>query len=110
MCPNIPEMLVANFGVPLAGAVMVPINTRLSADEVRYICNHSGAKLLVADTEYLPVLAPVLDSLTSIQEVVAVSDPLGPASPEAAEHAHISYDELMARGSGTRCRGRSTMS
>ena len=35
MCPNIPEMLVANFGVPLAGAVLVPINTRLSAEEVR---------------------------------------------------------------------------
>ena len=38
LCPNIPEMLVANFGVPLAGAVLVPINTRLSAEEVRYIC------------------------------------------------------------------------
>jgi fatty-acyl-CoA synthase len=99
MCPNIPEMLVANFGVPLAGAVMVPINTRLSADEVRYICTHSGAKLLVIDTEYLPALAPVLDSL-HVQEVVAVSDPLGSASPEAAGHPHISYDELMARGSG----------
>src|SRR5674476_1465273 len=99
MCPNIPEMLVANFGVPLAGAVMVPINTRLSADEVRYICDHSGAKLLVVDTEYLPVLAPVLDGLKTIQEVVAVTDPLGPASPEAAELANISYDELMARGS-----------
>ena len=99
MCPNIPELLVANFGVPLAGAVMVPINTRLSADEVRYICDHSGAKLLVVDTEYLPALAPVLDSLASVQEVVAVSDPLGPASPGAAEHAHVSYDELMARGS-----------
>ncbi len=46
LCPNIPEMLVANFGVPLAGAVMVPINTRLSAEEVRFICDHSGAKLL----------------------------------------------------------------
>jgi fatty-acyl-CoA synthase len=99
MCPNIPEMLVANFGVPLAGAVMVPINTRLSADEVRYICDHSGAKLLVVDTEYLQALAPVLDGLKTIQEVVAVSDPLGPASPEAAEFAHISYDGLMARGS-----------
>ena len=99
MCPNIPEMLVANFGVPLAGAVMVPINTRLSAEEVRYICDHSGARLLVADTEYLPALASVLGSLTTVREVVAVTDPLGPASPEAAEHAHISYDELMARGS-----------
>ena len=110
MCPNIPEMLVANFGVPLAGAVMVPINVRLSAEEVRYICDHSGAKLLVADTEYLPALAPVLGSLQTVQEVVALSDPLGPASPAAAEHAHISYDELMARGRGTRCRGRSTTS
>ena len=100
LCPNIPEMLVANFGVPLAGAVMVPINTRLSAEEVRYICDHSGAKLLVADTEYLPALAPVLGSLQTVQEVVALNDPLGPASPAAAEHAHISYDELMARGSG----------
>ena len=31
---------------------------------------------------------------------MALNDPLGPASPAAAEHAHISYDELMARGSG----------
>ena len=99
MCPNIPEMLVANFGVPLAGAVMVPINTRLSAGGGPYICDHSGAKLLVADTEYLPKLAAVLGRLESVQSVVAVTDPLGPASPEAADHADISYDELMKRGS-----------
>jgi fatty-acyl-CoA synthase len=78
MCPNIPEMLVANFGVPLAGAVLVPINTRLSADEVRYICDHSGAKILIADTEYLSALAPELDSLRTVVEVVGITDPLGP--------------------------------
>ena len=100
MCPNIPEMLVANFGVPLAGAVLVPVNTRLSADEVRYICDHSGAKLLVVDTEYLPALAPVLETLQSVVEIVAVTDPLGPAPEGAAEHASITYDELMMRGSG----------
>ncbi|MET0456990.1 MAG: long-chain-fatty-acid--CoA ligase [Mycobacterium sp.] len=100
MCPNIPEMLVANFGVPLAGAVMVPINTRLSAEEVRYICDHSGAKVLIVDTEYLPALAPAMGLWQTVTEVVAVHDPLGPASPAAAEHAHISYAELMARGSG----------
>ena len=73
MCPNIPEMLVANFGVPLAGAVLVPINTRLSAEEVRYICDHSGARMLVADTEYLNALAPVLETLRTVVEVVAVA-------------------------------------
>ena len=99
MCPNIPEMLVANFGVPLAGAVLVPINTRLSAEEVRYICDHSGAKMLVADTEYLTALAPGLDSLQTVVEIVAVTDPLGPTPPEAATNATVSYDQLMERGS-----------
>ena len=100
MCPNIPEMLVAHFGVPLAGAVLVPVNTRLSAEEVKFICDHSGARMLVIDTEYLPALVPVLDSLQSVEEVVAVSDPLGPAAPAAAAHAHVSYDDFMKRGSG----------
>jgi len=99
MCPNIPEMLVANFGVPLAGAVLVPINTRLSAEEVRYICEHSGAKMLVADTEYLTALAPGLDSLRTVVEIVAVTDPLGPTPPDAATNATLSYDQLMERGS-----------
>jgi fatty-acyl-CoA synthase len=100
MCPNIPEMLVANFGVPLAGAVLVPINTRLSADEVAYICDHSGATMLVADSEYLPLLAPVLGRLASVREVVAVNDPEGPAQPGAAALAHTGYDDLMERGTG----------
>jgi fatty-acyl-CoA synthase len=99
MCPNIPEMLVAHFGVPLAGAVLVPVNTRLSAEEVRHICDHSGATLLVVDTEYLPALAPVLDGLRSVTLVVAVDDPLGPAAPDAAALAHVSYDEFLKRGS-----------
>jgi len=99
MCPNIPEMLVANFGVPLAGAVLVPINTRLSAEEVRYICDHSGAKMLVADTEYLTALAPGLDSLQTVVEIVAVTDPLGPTPPDTATNATVSYDQLMERGS-----------
>jgi fatty-acyl-CoA synthase len=99
MVPNIPEMLIANFGVPLAGAVLVAINTRLSPEEVRYICDHSGAALLVVDTEYLPALVPMLASLKSVREVVAVSDNLGPAAHSGAEHAYLSYDEFMKRGS-----------
>ena len=43
LCPNIPELLVANFAVPLAGAILVPLNTRLSPDEIDYICTHAGA-------------------------------------------------------------------
>jgi fatty-acyl-CoA synthase len=99
LCPNIPEMLVANFAVPLAGAVLVAINTRLSAEEVGYICDHSGATILVADTEFLPALTGVLGRLRTVREVVAVSDPAGPAAADAGEPAGLTYDELLARGS-----------
>src|SRR3954454_24967414 len=59
LCPNIPEMLVAHFGVPLAGAVLVAINTRLSPEEIWCICDHSGARLLIARSDFLATLAPL---------------------------------------------------
>ena len=97
LCPNTPEMLVATFAVPLAGAILVPVNTRLSAEEVRYICDHSGATLLVADTEFLPPLAAHLGKLRTVREVVTVYDPAGPAEPETG--TTISYEDFAARGS-----------
>jgi len=100
MVPNIPEMLVANFGVPLAGAVLVAINTRLSPEEVQYVCDHSGATILVADTEYLPALAPVLDSMRTVREVIAVNDLLGPVAHQPADPALTAYDDFMKRGAG----------
>src|SRR5499426_2912498 len=43
VAPNTPAMLEAHFGVPAAGFVLVPINVRLSSDEIGYILQHSGA-------------------------------------------------------------------
>ena len=100
MVPNIPEMLVANFGVPLAGAVLVAVNTRLSPEEVRYVCDHSGAKVLVVDTEYLPALAPIIAGLRTVGEIVAVSDLLGPVAHHAVDPAYVAYDEFLKRGTG----------
>ena len=59
LCPNTPELLVAHFAVPLAGAVLVALNTRLAPDEVRAILDHSGASLLVVDTELQDTIAPI---------------------------------------------------
>jgi len=47
LMPNVPELLIAHFAVPLAGGVLVAINTRLVAEEVSYILRHSGAKFLL---------------------------------------------------------------
>ena len=49
LAPNVPELLIAHFAVPLAGGVLVAINSRLAKPEVAYILNHSEARLFFAD-------------------------------------------------------------
>ena len=74
LLPNVPEMLVAHFAVPLAGAVLVAINTRLSAEEVRYICDHSGSQILVVDAAFVPSVAPVAGALETVRTIVTLID------------------------------------
>jgi fatty-acyl-CoA synthase len=95
LMPNLPEMLVAHFAVPLAGAVLVAINTRLSTEEVRYILDHSGAKLLVADAVLAATVTPVAAELATVTEIVTVTDPAAPGSggPQGPDYA-----EFLGRG------------
>src|ERR687890_2816629 len=55
LSPNAPALLEAHFGVPAAGGVLVAINARLSAPEVRAILEHSGARMLLVDAELAAV-------------------------------------------------------
>ncbi|MEK7387043.1 MAG: AMP-binding protein, partial [candidate division NC10 bacterium] len=59
LCPNIPAMLEAHYGVPASGGVLVAINTRLNADEVGYILEHSGSTFLFVDAELAPIVKPL---------------------------------------------------
>src|SRR3712207_4980183 len=72
VCPNIPPMLEASFGVPLAGAFLVPITPRLSADEIAYILNHSGSKVLLVDSELAPVIEKIRDQLETVETFVTI--------------------------------------
>ncbi len=56
LCPNIPALLEAHFAVPMAGGILVAINIRLNAGEVAYILDHSGAKFLFVDAEFMPLV------------------------------------------------------
>ena len=98
LCPNIPELLVAHFAVPLAGAVLVAINSRLSGDEVRYICDHSGAKLLVVDSELRSSVAPIENELETVAEIVTVFDPESEGDVSEA-YDGCTYQDLLERGS-----------
>jgi fatty-acyl-CoA synthase len=102
LMPNLPEMLVAHFAVPLAGGVLVAINTRLTAEEMSYILRHSGAKMLVADAALLPVAVAAVDSAgTATQIVVATDAEAGPTSAGLAAGSQlVSYSEFLTRQAG----------
>ncbi len=76
-------MLEAHFGVALAGGVLVAINTRLNAAEVRYILEHSGARLLLVDAE---LARQHTDLPASVEQVVTIDDPeFAPGIPHALD-------------------------
>jgi fatty-acyl-CoA synthase len=75
LAPNVPAILEAHFGVPLIGAVLVAINTRLNAEEIGYILDHSGSRVLLVDAELAGVLEPVKESLKTVERIVTIDDP-----------------------------------
>ena len=74
LCPNIPPMLEAHYSVPLAGGILVAINTRLSAPEIAYILNHSGAKALCVDTELAALIRPIREQLPKLETIINIVD------------------------------------
>src|SRR4051794_8409249 len=52
MLPNTPPMYEAHFGVPMCGAVLNALNTRLDAEAIAFMLEHGEAKLLITDTEF----------------------------------------------------------
>ena len=98
--PNLPEMLIAHFAVPLAGAVLVAVNTRLTAEEVAYILSHSGAKIVVVDAALLPTAAAAAKDMEAVAELVIAED--AELEPDGAdlsgEPRLVSYSEFLARG------------
>jgi len=82
LAPNIPEVLEAHYGVPLCGAVLNAINTRLDAATVSHILEHGNAKLLIVDREFSAVAASALEKLGRPIIVIDIDD-----SELAAERA-----------------------
>jgi fatty-acyl-CoA synthase len=95
LAPNIPALLEAHFAVPLAGALLVTINTRLNSNEIAYILNHAEAKLLVVDSELASLIAPIAPQLQSTRRVVIVRD-TAVESPAQAPFEGQDYEEFLA--------------
>ena len=92
MVPNIPPMLEGHYGPLRLGAILVAINIRLSAREISYILNHSGAKILVFDSEFADTVRQMRDGIPGVETFVQVVD----TAPKADDIVGMEYEEFLA--------------
>lgn len=96
LLPNTPAMLECHYGVPMAGAVLHSINTRLDAAVIAFQLDHAQSQVVVVDSEFIPLLRKALD-LAKVQPlVIQCDDPMydGPCSDQDA----IDYETFIASG------------
>jgi fatty-acyl-CoA synthase len=72
IAPNTHSHLEAYYAVPQIGAVLVPINYRLTSDDFEYIINHCGAKIVCAHSDYIEAVDGIRDKLTGVESLVAL--------------------------------------
>jgi fatty-acyl-CoA synthase len=75
LAPNIPEMLIAHYAVPLAGGVLVALNSRLAKPEIDYVLTHSEATLLFVDAEIMATVGNAFEASASLKAVIEIADP-----------------------------------
>jgi len=98
LLPNIPAMLECHYGVPMAGAVLNTINTRLDAATVAYILDHGEAKAIIVDKEFMPVLRFALTQCSAKPLVIEVDDALAPGGAKKETLGGLDYEALLAEG------------
>ena len=96
MAPNVPALLEAHYGVPMAGAVLNALNYRLDARSIAFILSHGQAKLLIADREFSPIVKESLAALPEPIALVEIDDAVGGASLGGTE-----YEAFLAEGDPT---------
>ena len=95
ICPNLPEHFEAHFAIPMIGAVLNSINTRLDAEAVAFILEHAEAKVLITEREMTNVVKRALEILDRDILVIDIDDP----SFEGGELlGELTYDALLAEG------------
>ncbi len=70
------------FAVPMMGAVLMTVNVRLSPEQIVYTINHSGARTLLVNAEFLPVLETIRGQLEHVERFVLISDDPSVSPPE----------------------------
>ena len=96
MLSNTPPMLECHYGVPMCGAVLHSINTRLDAAVIAFQLDHAMAKIVIVDREFAPLMAEALSLATVAPVLIQYDDPefTGPGEMDGAED----YEAVLAAG------------
>ena len=95
IAPNIPEFLEAHFGIPMCGAVLNALNTRLDTDALAYMLAHGEAKVILVDNEFSERAAQAVSQLASKPIIIDILDPEGPVGEPIGQ---MDYEALLATG------------
>ncbi|MGE5849918.1 MAG: acyl-CoA synthetase [Candidatus Methylomirabilota bacterium] len=98
MAPNVPAMLEAHYGVPMAGAVLNALNYRLDARSIAFILEHGEAKFLLADTEFSDTIQEVLALIPRKIPVIDIDDPLYPGDKGRRLLGEKDYEAFLQEG------------
>jgi fatty-acyl-CoA synthase len=96
LLPNVPEMYEAHFGVPMTGAVLNTLNTRLDAPTIRFMLEHGEAKVLLVDREYASLALTALAGIDFRPLVIDVDDPA--YEGEGDPLGEVEYEALLREG------------
>ncbi|MDG1475170.1 MAG: AMP-binding protein [Porticoccaceae bacterium] len=100
LAANTPEMIECHFAVPMCGAVLNTINTRLDDEIIAYILGHGEAKVFIVDAELAPQAKTALDQIDSQKLVVIdILDLQNSSEPKAI--GSTDYENFLATGDGS---------
>ncbi len=96
MLPNVPAMFEVHFGVPMLGAVLNTLNTRLDPEAIAFMLAHGEAKVLITDPEFAGIVGPALEKLEGPKPLVI--DVLDAEYPVTTRLGEIEYEDFIADG------------
>ncbi|WP_407279015.1 acyl-CoA synthetase [Aromatoleum evansii] len=96
MLPNVPAMYEAHFGVPMTGAVLNTLNTRLDPEAIAFMLAHGEAKVLITDPEFAATIRRALELLDGPKPVII--DALDAEYPGTDRCGEIEYEDFIAGG------------
>ena len=96
--PNTPPMVEAHFGVPMAGAVLNTLNTRLDPEALAFMLDHGEAKALIVDPEFAPLIAKALKLRTRTEPLLLIQVEDALYGDAAVQVGSTSYEAFVAQG------------